>query len=485
MSTHHVMKPLSVFILTALLSACMVGPDFVRPTAPTTPNFTAGGDQITTGDQRLVSGQAVSSVWWQSFASAQLNDVMQQALAGNLTLQATQATLAQAQAQVQASAGALDPQVSLGGTAGRQKYGATLFGPSDFHIPPFTYYSVGPQVSYLLDFAGGKRRSLEQQKALAAYQAYQTQAARLSLTGNVAAQVIGLVSAQTQIAVIQQILIDDQKNIALIQKAKIIGSATQNDLLSLQSQLAADQALLPPLQQQQSTATHALAILVGKAPADWQAPHFDVNEFHLPAALPLSLPSSLVHYRPDIMAAESQLHAASATIGMATANLYPSLTLTANMTQQALTPVDLFKSTANAWAIAGGLSAPLFNGGTLRAEKKAAEAAYQSELANYQQVILQSFGQVADVLKALEHDAEQIKTQQQALDAAQSSLKLTDLSYQLGNSGVLPLLDAERLAHQARLSLVRAKVQQYQDTALLYLALGGGTLSENPQQPIS
>ncbi len=478
-STHHSMKLLTSLILTALMSACTVGPNFVAPQSPSTKSFTREGDQINTDSQHIVTGKRVESHWWLVFQSQQLNDVMQQALAGNHNLASIEATLSEAQAQVDAASGALDPQVSLGASAGRQKYGKSLFGPSDFHIPPFTYYSVGPQVSYLLDFAGGKRRSIEQQKALAQYQVYETDAAKLSLTSNVVSQVMEITSAKAQIAVIEQIIADDQKNIVLIQTAKSIGSATQQDILSAQSQLAADQALLPPLQQQLSTTTHALAVLVGQAPADWQVPNFTLTEFHLPTELPLSLPSELVRVRPDIMAAESQLHAASAAIGIATANFYPSLTLSANMTQQALTPAKLFDISSNAWALAGGLSAPLFNGGTLQAQKHAAEDAYQSALANYQQVVLQSFGQVADVLKALEHDDQQIKTQQHALDTAESTFKLTQTSFQMGNIGVPQVLDAERKYHQATLLMVKAKVQQYQDTALLYLALGGGTLSKN------
>jgi NodT family efflux transporter outer membrane factor (OMF) lipoprotein len=479
MYSHHQMKLLTSLILTALLSACTVGPNFVEPQQPATKSFTSDGDQLNNNSQHVVAGKKVTADWWQSFQSSQLNYVMQQALAGNRNLASMQATLAEAQAQVQAASGALDPQVSLSGTAGRQKYGKSLFGPSDFQIPPFTYYSIGPQVSYFLDLAGGKRRGIEQQKALAQYQVYETHAAKLSLTGNVVSQVMGIASAKTQIDVIEKIIADDQKNIALIKTARTIGSATLPDLLSAQSQLAADQALLPPLQQQLSVATHALAILVGKAPADWQAPNFTFAEFHLPAELPLSLPSELVRARPDIMAAESQLHAASAAIGVATANFYPSLTLTANMTQQALTPAKLFDVSSNAWALAGGLTAPLFNGGTLKAQKHAAEDSYQSALANYQQVVLQSFGQVADVLNALEHDDQQIKTQQRALDSAESTLKLTQTSYQIGNIGVPQVLDAERQYHEAALSMARAQVQQFQDTALLYLALGGGALSSD------
>ncbi len=468
---------LSVLASSILLSACTVGPNFVAPQTPAVKQFNRDGDPTQLDQQTLQMGTDVAPDWWQNFQSPQLNNIMQQALAGNYTLQSVEATLAQAQAEVDATAGTRDPQVNLTANAGRQKYGSSLFGPSGFHIPPFNYYTAGPQVSYLVDFAGGKRRALEQQEALREYQRYEAAAAKLTVSGNVVAQVMNITASKIQQNLIQSIIRDDEQSLALVRQARQIGSATEPDLLNAQSQMATDQARLPELEQQQIAATHALAILTGHAPADWQAPDFSMTDFRLPARLPLSLPSQLVHNRPDIMASESQLHAASAAIGVATANMYPSLNLTANITQQALSPSKLFLASSNAWAFAGGLTAPIFNGGTLSAEKRAAQSAYQSAAASYQQVVLQSFAQVADVLKALEHDAAEIRTRQQAADVAAQGAKLAHLSYQLGQGTVPQMLDAERRSHEAALALVKSKVQQYQDTALLYLALGGGTLS--------
>ena len=237
---------------------------------------------------------------------------------------------------------------------------------------------------------------------------------------------------------------------------------------------------MPPLRQQLSIAEHALAILAGHAPADWQQPAFELAAFTLPRDLPLTLPSELVRTRPDIRASEARLHAASAAVGVATANLYPHVTLSANTLQESLTPGSLFNASSNTWAFAAGLTAPIFDGGTLQAQKRAAEDEYQAALADYKQVVLESLGQVADVLKALEHDAEQVAAQQHALETAQSSVALARLSYSAGNSGILQVLDAERLSNQARLGLTRSQVRQYQDTALLSLALGGGPAGAGP-----
>jgi NodT family efflux transporter outer membrane factor (OMF) lipoprotein len=231
--------------------------------------------------------------------------------------------------------------------------------------------------------------------------------------------------------------------------------------------------LLPDLQQQESTARHALAILVGKAPADWAPPDFALDDFILPAEIPASLPSELVHRRPTILAAEAQLHVASAAIGVATANLYPKIDLTGTFTQQALTPGGLFDSAAAAWAIAGNLTQPVFDGGQLSAQRRAAIDGYQASLASYQQVVLTAFGEVADGLQALANDADQVRAETEAERAAASSLDLARRSYAVGNSGILDVIDAQRRLAQARLGLSRAIAQRLVDTAQLFVALGG------------
>ncbi len=456
----------------ALLAACTVGPDFQRPQSTTDTAYTnesldhlgkAGGQQLAPGNP--------SADWWTGFGSPELNRTMQQALAGNRSLAAAQANLAQAQESVIASTGVLYPQVSGNAGAGRQKYGAQFSG--NQLIPPFTYFSVGPSVSYVLDYNGGQSRAIEQQRALAEVQAYQLQAAYLAVTGNVAQQALAIAAAHAQITAVEQLLEEDKKNLTLTQSAFDTGSVSRIDLLSAQSQLANDQTLLPPLRQQLSVARHALAILTGKTPAAWSAPDFALDSLKLPRKLPLSLPSELAHRRPDILAAEARLHAATANVGVATARLYPQLTLTASVGQQSTQISQLFEKSANVWGLAAGLTGPIFDGGSLRAERRGAQDATRAALADYEQTVLQSFGQVADVLTALDHDAEQLSAQQNALDTAATNLDLTRQSYQVGNSGVLQVLDAERLYQQARLGYVRAQAQRYQDTAQLYLALGG------------
>ena len=302
-----------------------------------------------------------------------------------------------------------------------QKYGAAFLG-STIASPAFSAFSLGPSVSYALDIFGGIKRQVENQQAQADFQKYQLDGAYLMLTGAVVNQTIAVASVHGQIKAIEDILADDEENLRLVRVARGVGAVSDVDLLSAESQLANDRTLLPPLRQQLSVAHHALATLASRSPADWSPPDFDLAGFKLPRELPLSLPSDLVRERPDILAAEAQLHAASATIGVATANLYPQINLTAAASQQALTIGHLFTTASGAaWSVAGGLTTPIFHGGELEAQRQAAIDAYDASLATYEQTVLQAFGQVADVLQSLAHDAEEVAEQMHALDASAAS----------------------------------------------------------------
>ena len=465
--------PFLMLPLVLSLSACTLGPDFVRPEIPVAPTYAAKGDAPPPPDQHVWLGERIEGDWWAGFRSPALDSVIRQAMADNHDIASAKARVAEAQEAVNAAEGARLPQVSLGATVGRQKYGAALFGPSNFNIPPFTYYTAGPSVGFPLDLFGGQKRTVEEKAAYRQYQGYELDAAYLSLTANVAAQALAVAATHAQINAVEAIVEDDAQNVQLVERALGIGSATRTQLLAAQSQLASDRTLLPELQQQESTARHALAILVGKAPADWTPPDFKLDDFTLPAEIPASLPSELLHRRPTILAAEAQLHVASAAIGVATANLYPKIDLTGTLTQQALTPGGLFNSAAAAWGVAANLTQPLFDGGQLSAQRRAAIDGYQASLASYQQVVLTAFGEVADSLQALANHADQLRAESEAERTAAAAVDLARRSYAVGNSGILDVIDAQRRLAQARLGLSRARVQRLVDTAQLFVALGG------------
>jgi NodT family efflux transporter outer membrane factor (OMF) lipoprotein len=450
----------------ALLSGCMVGPDFQRPAAPASRHYDVDAEQQlsradgSVGGARVDFDKSIDGDWWQVLGSTKLDQLMQQAVAGNLNLEAADATIRQADEAVAATRGSLAPQVDFGATGGRQRAsGASGLATSNF-------YAVGPQVSFDFDLFGGTRRKVEEQAALAELQRHRFDAAYLTMTGDVASQALLLASARAQIQAVQTLLSNDRKNLELVQTAHRYGSATQVDVALATSQLAQDQTLLPPLAQQRDTARHALSVLAGKGPADWTPPDFDLDDFALPTDLPLSLPSELARQRPDIREAEAQLHAASAAIGVATADLYPHLQLSASLSQ-------IGPGGGTLWGLAAGLTGPIFHGGSLKANRRASVDGYDASMANYRQTVIASLGQVADVLQAINHDGEEYAAQERARDAASISLRLNQQGYRAGEIGVLQVLDAERTYQRALIDHIRADTARYLDTVQLAVALGG------------
>jgi NodT family efflux transporter outer membrane factor (OMF) lipoprotein len=467
-------KPSAGLAVALLAGACMVGPDFQRPEATKATTYTAAGDAPLPVDQHLVSEGEPEGGWWSTFGAPGLDSVVDLAIADNQDVAAAQARVAEAQEAVKQATGALLPQLSLGANATNTKYGPALFGPSNIVIPSFTAYTAGPNASFPTDLFGGGRRLVEQKAALAEYRRFELDATHLTLEGNVVAQAFAMAASRDQIAAVQNVIGNDSETVRLVETAMGFGSGTQTELLAAQSQLANDRTLLPALHQQIAAARHALAILVGRAPAEWSPPDFALKDFALPAEIPAALPSELAHRRPDILAAEAQLHAACAEIGIATANLYPQLTLTVGMTTQSLALGGPFSA---AWSMAGGLLQPIFEGGQLTAARRAAIDRYNAALATYRQTVLSALGQVADRLQALANDADQLRSQEEATRTAQSALDLSRRSFTLGNTGIIDVIDAQRRFAQAEIGLSRARAQRLMDTAQLYLALGGTPLS--------
>ena len=460
---------------TLILAGCAVGPDFVQPGPPEVTDYTSAEMPavLTPGngeaEQHLVTGQAISAEWWALFESPVLNQVIEQTIAGNRTLAAATATLAQAQQVVLQARAAFYPQLDFAANVQRQQTSG-----SGKRNAPTTLYSLGPTVSYAPDVFGLTRRSVEQQEALAENQGYQLAAVYLTLTGNAVSQAINIASARMQLSAAEDIIAQDERDLDLVRQKYEAGKVAQSDLLTAESLLANDRALLPPLRQQLSVARHALSVLVGQFPGEWSSPDFELTELTLPGELPISLPSELVRQRPDILAAEAQLHAASAEVGVTVAQMYPSITLSASAGFESVAANTLFNGSSLIWGVASGLSAPIFHGGALAAQKQAAIDAFQASLATYQQIVLQAFGQVADTLRALQHDSELVDTERRALDTSSASLALQRLIYEAGKSDLLLLLTAERAYQQARLGYAHAQGQRYLDTAQLFVALGGG-----------
>jgi len=471
-------------IMSAALISCAVGPNFRSPEAPKTRAYTAepltaetpSSPGVGGASQLLVPGRDIPGQWWTLFHSAELDQVIRQALADNPTLAAAQATLRQSQENLNALVGsALYPAVDANGSVSNQKISGAAFAEPNVRFSPFTLYNASVNVSYTLDLFGGARRELEALQSQVDFQRFQLEAAYLTITSNIVTTAVREALLRAQLSATQEIISAEARQLDIIEMQFQLGGAARSDVLAQRTQLAQTRATLPPLQMALAQTRHLLAVLMGRLPSEAvNLPQFTLDGLQLPIELPVSLPSSLVRQRPDVRASEALLHAANAEIGVATANLYPQLTLTGSYGSESSTAATLFRSGSAVWSLSGGLLFPLFHGGELNAKRRAAVAVFDQASAQYRQTVLQAFQNVADVLRALEADANALKAQSDAAASARDLLELTQKQFQLGSVSYLSLLNAERAYQQTRISLVQAQAARFSDTAALFQALGGG-----------
>lgn len=465
-------------LLPVSLQGCAVGPDFVRPKPPEVDNYTQGAELTATikadgQSQHFVKGAKILPDWWTLFNSDKLDSVIKEAIAGNPTLQAAQSSLRQSQDNLRAGYGVFFPKVDAGFDATRQKFSPARIG-SNAPSTVFNLFTLSATVSYALDVFGGQRRAVEGLQAQVDVQRAMLLGTYLTLTGNIVNTVIAQAGYREQIKATEQIIAFQKEQTGITETQVRAGTVPYSSLLSLQSQLASTEALLPPLKQKLSQTEHLLASLSGRIPAEWTPPQVDLSELLLPGELPVTLPSILVRQRPDILAAEAQLHSAGTEIGIATAAMFPSFTLNGTFGQNNGTMNSLFKSGSNFWSLGADVATPLFHGGTLWFKRKAALEGYQQSLATYRQTVLGAFVQVADTLRALEHDAEGLHAQSQSLKTSGEMLRLIQAGYQAGVANYLQILIANGQYQQARIAYLQAQTQRLQDTVALFVALGGG-----------
>ena len=470
---------LVVLLSCLVIAGCAVGPDFKRPEPPTVTRFTQGEEPVKTVTaegqaQRFEHGGEIAADWWHLYRSPKLDALIKEAVNQSPTLQSAQARLRQSQENLKAGYGAFFPQVNGSFEATRERFTTAQFGLATAPGSIFNLYTGSVTASYLLDVFGGTRRTVEGLAAQAEYQNFTAWGTYLTLVGNVVNTAVAQAAYQAQIEATEKLIGFEKEQLHLTETQYQAGTVPYANVVSIQSQLAATEATLPPLRQNLNRANHLLAALVGHTPGEWAAPQFLLADFTLPAEVPVTLPSQLVRQRPDILAAEATLHTASANIGVATANMFPSLTLNASYGQTAVDITKFFVTPANVWSFGATLAQPLFRGGTLWHQRKAAIEAYNASLTDYKQVVVTSFQQVADTLRALEHDAEALKAQAEALAAADQALRLVQANYQAGLANYLQVLIADYQYHQAMLGYIQAQGLRLQDTGALFVALGGG-----------
>jgi NodT family efflux transporter outer membrane factor (OMF) lipoprotein len=481
------MKQVSRFSSAALaalllVGGCAVGPDFRSPAPPEVSGYTADSLPEQTASAANSSGAAqkflpyaiVAADWWTSFRAPDLNNLVEAALAKNPDLQAAAASLRAARENLAAGEGAEYP--SLDGTVGasREKIsGASAYAPGST-IPSFSLYTTGVSVSYPLDLFGGTQRTIEELAATAEGKRYALEAARLTLAGNVVTGAVQEAGLRAQIKATQEIIATQEKQRDLLKRQLDLGAVTKAALLAEDADLAATKATLPALNKQLTQTRHLLAALAGRFPSEKMEAAFTLDHLHLPEDLPLSIPSKLVAQRPDIKEVESQMHAASAAIGVAEAARYPQITLSGNYGLDAVQIGQLFGPGAAAWSVGGSLLQPLFHGGELEHNQRAAEALFDETAARYKSTVLSAFQNVADALRALESDAETLKARAESEHVAADSLALAETQFKAGSVSYLTLLNAQQTWQQAKIGLVQAEAQRFADTAALYVALGGG-----------
>jgi len=459
-------------LATLLLCGCAaVGPDYKPPAPATTAaGFAMSGDEAPA--LAALGGTAPAGAWWRALGSADLDRTIRQALKDSPTLTEADATLAQAGETAAAAGVQLGPQGQFNASASYNRVNLAAFGFTEFANPTVGLYSIGGTVSYDLDLAGGRRRALESAKARAEAAAYRAGAAYLTLTGDVAMQAVQIAALRAQIAADNAVIADDQTNLDLVRRALAAGSEPPAAQVNARAQLAEDETALPPVMQALAEARHALAVLVGRAPADFTAPDFDLAGLQAPASIPVELPSELAHNRPDILAAEADVHAATADIGVQQAKLYPDISLSAGLTQTSLTPDKILDYGFSGWNIGPGLSLPVLGRAGLTDQKKAAEAEARATFARYQATVLRAFGQVADALQALSSDEASIKAETEAEDQAQKNLDNTRFAYANGGGNLLNVTDAQRTLSHARIGLAQAQGRKLADVVRLYMATG-------------
>lgn len=473
----------SLVVIGLALIGCEVGPNFRRPEPPTTkdytpramPEKTSATSGIAGEAQRFLSGQDIPDQWWTLFHSKELDQVIRQGLADSPTLVVAQATLREAQENLRALVGEVAfPAVDGNVSAQRQKISGASFGQPNAPGNLFNLYNASVSVSYALDLFGGGRRELEALRSQVDFQSYQLEGAHLTLTSNIITTAIQEASLRDQIRTTQEMVTSMEKQVGLVERQFLLGGASRSDLLAQQTQLAQTRATLPPLELNLAQTRHRLAVLVGQLPSEAVLPEFQLQSLQLPEDLPVSLPSSLVRQRPDVLASEAVLHQASAQIGVATAAMFPQITLSGNYGSETSGVHNLFTAGTSVWRIGAGLLQPLFHGGQLSAQRRAAIAAYDQAAAQYRETVLEAFQNVADVLRALELDADLLKAQAEAEASARESLNMTQKQFELGAVNFLSLLDAQRQQRLAQVILIQAQARRYSDTVALFQALGGG-----------
>jgi NodT family efflux transporter outer membrane factor (OMF) lipoprotein len=475
------------------LSDCAVGPNFHHPAAPQTDRYTAQpmqaapteaiaqppaaatlGTDLPFSEQSFVLGQNPQAEWWRDFGSSAVDTLIEQALKANPSMQAAEATLRQARENVAAQRGLYFPNVQASGGVSKNRDAVQVLSPT-LASGAATYALYTPQLTVALvpDLFGANRRQVESLQALVDVSRYQYDAAYLTLITNVLSAAIQEAGYRAQVEATEQVIALERESLEVAQRELALGAIAEADVLAQDAALAQVEATLPPLRKSLDQQHDLLAVLTGQLPGDAVIKSIQLDELTLPITIPVGVPSQLVARRPDVRAADAQLHAATAAVGVAIANMLPQITLSGAIGNVATESSQLFTNFTEFWTIGASLSQTLFQGGTLYHRERAARAAVDVAGAQYRQAVLTAFQNVADTLRALAADGDAVRTEDRAFGTSQASLAIVRQQYDLGAVSYLALLSAQQLYQQAVIGRAQAQMNRYADTAALYMALGG------------
>jgi NodT family efflux transporter outer membrane factor (OMF) lipoprotein len=497
-------RAILVATCAALAGGCAVGPNFHKPQAPADAGYAptplpqvSASVPIHGGEaQRFVSGRDIPFEWWELFQCPELNSLIERAFKSNPTVAAAQAALAQAHELVSAQRGFYFPSIGATYQAERHKIagnltndqapgvqgnGDNLSAPlQDPNNPPYTaplYYNFQTAeltVGFVPDVFGGNRRQVESLAAQAEAQRLALEATYITLASNVVAAAIQEASLRTQLRATQQIIAADQKSLQILRDQFKLGYAMRIDVAAQETALAQAKATLPPLQLQFEQTRDLIRALVGNLPNQDVPETFELDALHLPPEMPLSLPAKIIEQRPDVRAAEAQLHAANAQVGVAVAAMLPQFPITGSYGGNADQFNWMFRSGGPFWNLVGDVTQPIFQGGTLLHRKRAAQEALKQAAAQYQSTVITAYQNVADTLHASLSDADALAADVEAENAAKVTYDLTRRQMDVGYVNYLTLLSAETAYQQALLSRVQAQATRFGDSLALFQALGGG-----------
>jgi NodT family efflux transporter outer membrane factor (OMF) lipoprotein len=463
------------------LCAC-VGPNFHRPAAPRVERYTAESLPVQTAAAPGPGGEAqkflaegdVPRDWWTRFGSEELDALVSEALRASPTVQAASAALRQALENTAAQRGSYFPAVQTGVDALRQRDAVGVLSPNlTSGTALYSLYTPQVTVNYVPDVFGTNHRQVESLAALAEASRFQLDATYLTLTANVVTAAIQEAGLRAQIAATEGVIGLERESLSVMRRELELGAIAEGDVYAQEAALAQLESTLPPLRRQLLWSRDLLSVLTGHLPADFKPTHLELDRLSLPTDLPLGVPSELVERRPDVRAAEAQLHAATAQVGVAIANLLPQVTITGDIGSSATAMGDLFKAGTGFWSVGASLTQTLFEGGALIHRKRAADAALDQAGALYRSAVLTAFQNVADALHALDTDADALGAAARSESAAQKSLDVVRHQLELGSISYLALVNAEQTYQQAVISVTQARANRYADTAALFQALGG------------